>query len=94
MSHLLTPISNIVCYFAADYGGLKGIASALAQQAMLPLSHNLPAPVLPHILVVTSTSSKLYNTFSVQEELRMLIIKEMRSLTTDLSTYTAMQRID
>ncbi|KAF5845605.1 hypothetical protein GGP41_009361 [Bipolaris sorokiniana] len=94
MSHLLTPISSIICYFATDYGGLKGIASALARQAMLPLSHNLPTPVLPHILVVTSTSSKLYDTFGVQEELRMLIIKEIRSRVTDLTTYTAMQMID
>jgi hypothetical protein len=90
-AHVITPLSSVVCYFSADMNGLKGVAKLLARQALLPRAHNLPSAVLPNVLVVASTRSKVYDTVATQYNLRAQIIKEMTVFDTSLSVSSAEQ---
>jgi hypothetical protein len=73
----------------AILNGLRGVASLLARQAILPSAHNLPFAVLPNILVVTNTRSKIYDTIAAQYNLRAQIIREMTILEPSLSISSA-----
>jgi hypothetical protein len=93
ITHVLTPLSNVICYFAADLNGLKGVAGLLARQALLPSAHNLPSTVLPSILVITNTRSKGFDTIAAQYDLRAQIIKGMTALDPNLSANSAEQNL-
>lgn len=83
----------MVCYFAADLNGVKGVAGLLARQALLPSAHNLPSTVFPSVLVVTNTRSKAFDTIAAQYDLRAQIIKEMTALDPNLSANSAEQSL-
>ncbi len=94
ISNIITPLSSIICYFAQDLNGVKETARILAQQALLPPASTLPQAVLPHVLVVTTTVSKLYDTFSAQHDLRSYIIDEMMKSSKYASKGLAEQELD
>jgi hypothetical protein len=77
VSNVLVPISNVVCYFAADFQGIQGIASLLARQGTRPTPHTLPRAALPHVLVVVETESKLFDPIIAQKKLHASIIATM-----------------
>jgi hypothetical protein len=66
VSNVLSPLSNVVCYFASDYGGTKGVSEVLARQATMPIAHNAPCSATAHVLVVTDTKSELFDSSIAQ----------------------------
>ncbi|KAF2259651.1 FabD/lysophospholipase-like protein [Lojkania enalia] len=89
VSRVLTPLSNVVCYFAADFGGIVRVANLLAQQAVESKSHTLPGPALPHILVVVETKSPSFDPVIAQQKLHATIAEAMAVTTAPDSGYSA-----
>lgn len=94
VANIITPLSSVICYFATDFNGLKGIGSMLARQALLQQCHDTPTAVLPHVLVVTSTKSKEYDSTTSQSQLREMVIKEMVVFNPKLSVRAAERAVD
>ncbi|PPJ60731.1 hypothetical protein CBER1_11369 [Cercospora berteroae] len=55
------PLCDTLCYFASDLGGLRSVASYLAEQAGLPPVSDLPTQALPSVVVVVETAAKTYD---------------------------------
>jgi hypothetical protein len=77
---VLAPISNVLCYFAADLHGISGISSILAYQATRKKTHTLPKYSLPHVLVVVDTRSTHFDASTVEKKLYNQIIEKMSTL--------------
>jgi hypothetical protein len=73
----LSPISSVICYFAADLQGIDGVVRTLAYQAVLGKAHNLPVNALPHVLVVLETRSRFFNTETTKTDIKSRIVREM-----------------
>ncbi|KAF4314060.1 hypothetical protein GTA08_BOTSDO01542 [Botryosphaeria dothidea] len=57
-NRVLAPLSSVVCYFASDLGGLRGVAKLLAQLLIFDMPGNRLRPdALPRALIVVDTSS-------------------------------------
>jgi hypothetical protein len=83
--HILTPLSGVLCYFAADMQGLEGVVRALALQVVLPKAHTLPVKALPSILIVVETRSKAYDSNKAQQDVRDRVsraVAELKGCTT------------
>jgi hypothetical protein len=87
--HILTPLSSVICYFAADLQGINGVARSLAYQAVLPRAHNLPPIALPQILIVVETASKAYNVQRAHEKVQDRIVQEMLQIKSYATTEDA-----
>ncbi|KAL9078313.1 MAG: hypothetical protein Q9157_002776 [Trypethelium eluteriae] len=55
---VLTPFSHVVCYFANDLGGVRGVAYLMAEYANTAQPSDLPSSALPHVLVVFKATSR------------------------------------
>lgn len=73
ISDILTPLSNVVCYFASDFHGIPGVSALLAYQATQQQAHMLPRSAYAHILVVVDTSSEFFDPFLAQQKLHTSI---------------------
>ncbi|KAL5400585.1 hypothetical protein PMIN03_012258 [Paraphaeosphaeria minitans] len=80
ISNVLAPLSDVVCYFAADLRGIPGICSILAYQAVQAKAHNLPVRALPFALVVVETRASHFNHENVQRKLYNMVLEEMNRL--------------
>ncbi|KAF2103254.1 FabD/lysophospholipase-like protein [Rhizodiscina lignyota] len=57
---VLAPLSSLVCYFAADLGGLRGVARLLAEQLLHSKGTDLPPEASAAILIITDTRSATF----------------------------------
>ena len=73
-NQVLSPFSDVVCYFVMDLGGLKGVLKLIAQQAVESPSSDLP--VLPRILLVFNTSLPTFNE-NIAESKSLALITEI-----------------
>ena len=73
-NQVLSPFSNIVCYFITDLSGLRGVSKLMAQQTIESPSSNLP--IFPHILLVFDTSSPTFNK-NIAESKSLALITEI-----------------
>jgi hypothetical protein len=73
VAKVLAPLSDVVCYFASDLGGLRGVACLLADQTARPVQHDRPQAVLPRILVVAATSSATFDHVAATAKLRLYV---------------------
>lgn len=69
-SRVLAPLSSVVCYFAPDLGGLRGVAKLIAHQLISGSPNRLQSEALPRALVVVDTSSYVFD--ACVEETRLL----------------------
>lgn len=60
-NRVLSPMCDVVCYFASDLGGIKGVAQLLAEQAKELPACDMPSTSLPRILVIVETVQKHYD---------------------------------
>lgn len=60
-ARVLAPLSSVICYFAADLGGLRGVAKLIADQLISGPPHRLHAEAAPRVLVVVDTSSSAFD---------------------------------
>ncbi|KAF2212515.1 hypothetical protein CERZMDRAFT_117698 [Cercospora zeae-maydis SCOH1-5] len=60
-SRVFGPLCDTLCYFSADLGGLRVVASYLAEQASSAPVSDLPLQVLPSVVVVVETTAKTYD---------------------------------
>ena len=58
---VLSPIADVLCYFAADLGGTKAVAALLAAHIRLPPPSDTPDNCLPRVLIVVETASKNFD---------------------------------
>ncbi|KAF2439151.1 FabD/lysophospholipase-like protein [Karstenula rhodostoma CBS 690.94] len=80
ISNVFAPLSDVICYFAADLRGIPGVCSILAFQAVQPRLHNLPTRALPQILVVVDTQASHFNPKAVRSKLYNMVLEEMNRL--------------
>ena len=66
----IAPLCDTICYFAADLGGLRVVASLLAEIISEDAAVDLPQACLPRVVVVVDTMSKHFD--SNLTELRLL----------------------
>jgi hypothetical protein len=83
ISHVLYPLSNVVCYFASDLHGIQGVSKLLAHQALQGKTHTLPLCASAHVLVVMDTNSEVFDPFLAQQRLHKEIIEAMRTSNTN-----------
>lgn len=76
----LTNIADVMCYFAGDFGGSRGLASFLACQMCGPQPSDLPVVVLPEILVVVDTTTSLSDETSIEVQFRQRLLQCMGNL--------------
>ncbi|KAL1629898.1 hypothetical protein SLS56_005168 [Neofusicoccum ribis] len=60
-ARVLGPLSSVICYFAADLGGLRGVAKLIADQLVSGPPHLLQSEAIPRVLVVVDTSSSAFD---------------------------------
>lgn len=69
-NRVIAPLSSVVCYFASDLGGLRGVAKLFADQLISDLPSNRPRPdALPRALVVVDTSSHIFDSWEAETRL-------------------------
>ncbi|KAF2834192.1 hypothetical protein M501DRAFT_605446 [Patellaria atrata CBS 101060] len=76
---VLSPVSDVVCYFSSDLRGFEGIAQLLAEQALHVPTHGLPRYALPRVVVVLDTSSETFDPSAAESRLVQKITSFMRS---------------
>ena len=59
-SRVLAPLSTLVCYFAADLGGLRGVAKLLAEQLLNSIDTDMPSQAQTGILVIAATTATTF----------------------------------
>lgn len=78
---VLAPLSSVVCYFAADLGGLRGVAKLIAEQLASGLpSNRLQQDALPRVLVVVDTTTCGFDAWSAEARLQ----KELETALQDM----------
>lgn len=80
ISNVLAPLSDVICYFAADFHGLSGVCSILAYQAVQAKAHNLPLRALPIALIVVETRASQFDHSKAQRKLFNMVLEEMNRL--------------
>ena len=76
-ARLLAPMANVVCFFAADFGSLRGVARKIADWSAFPRSSDLPPNIRPRLLVVVETSSACFDVKMTERRLHTLIAQEI-----------------
>ena len=66
---VFAPFSHVVCYFAKDLGGVRGIAYMLAEYATTARACDLPSAAQPRALVVFETNSSSFDPGLVETNL-------------------------
>lgn len=77
-SRVLGSVSDVVCYFASDFGGMRAVAALLAEQIQQESASNLPADCLPSVLVVADTTSPSYDSQIEENKLMESIAQILR----------------
>lgn len=72
VSRILAPLSNIICYFAADLDGIRGVAGLLADHVHAYVPHDL-AQVIPYVLIVVNTTSSSADASATETKLLTLL---------------------
>lgn len=75
-ARLLAPMAHVVCLFAADMRGLRGVGKQLATWAALPRASDLPCAALPKLIVVVETTSNTYDTKMAEQRLLTYITRQ------------------
>ncbi|KAK4982612.1 hypothetical protein LTR50_007667 [Elasticomyces elasticus] len=79
-ARVIAPLSAAVCYFASDLGGMRAVATLLAEQGVEKPPSDLPETVLPHVLVVVETASQDFDATVTESEFVESVVEIMRSL--------------
>ncbi|KAI9853591.1 MAG: hypothetical protein M1824_001084 [Vezdaea acicularis] len=74
----LAPLVNVFCLFAADLGGLKGIARRLVRWIALPAASDAPTAILPRLQVVVETASTSFDSKTMKNKLFSYMLDELR----------------
>ncbi|CAI6338123.1 unnamed protein product [Periconia digitata] len=69
-SSVLAPMSNVLCYFAADTNGISGVSRILASQICLADWSKYPSSIRPHVLVVVDTRSIRFDGRAMAQKIR------------------------
>jgi len=85
-STIIAPLSTVLCYFAADLGGIRGVASLLAMHIEAQIRHDLVDAIKPHVLVAVPTPSNSPDVTKTQTKL-------LRLLQSILSTQEAFESV-
>ena len=62
----LAPMCQVLCYFASDLGGLRGVATLLAAQILPQPASDLPRRCLPRVLIVVDTAARAFDPSAVR----------------------------
>ena len=62
----LAPMCQVLCYFASDLGGLRGVAALLATQILSQPASDLPLRCLPRVLIVVDTAARAFDPCAVR----------------------------
>ena len=76
-TRVLAPFMSVFCFFAADMGGLRGVSEAIAEQAAMNSSPDLPQAALPRVLVVFPTASTAFDAEVWETKFVDMIIEAM-----------------
>ncbi|KAK4974003.1 hypothetical protein LTR28_010799 [Elasticomyces elasticus] len=79
-ARVIAPFSAAVCYFASDLGGMRAVATLLAEQAVEKPPSDLPETVLPHVLVIVETASQDFDATVTESGFVESVVEIMRSL--------------
>jgi hypothetical protein len=85
---VLGPLSNVICYFSIDLGGLEGVATLLAQY-VVENRHN-SFSVLPRILIFINSTNSRFNSDTAVRHVYKLIKINLESQT---QTSTMLQTV-
>jgi hypothetical protein len=66
---VLSPLADVLCYFASDLGGTKGVAALLAMHMREPPASDTPAGCLPRVVVVVETAAKKFDSAAAERAL-------------------------
>lgn len=92
-SRALSPIMDVVVYFATDLGGTKSVARILAEQALEEPTCSSPAK-LPELLVVMYTTSYRYNERVAHTRLMHDVRAALRERSCNMSELEVQRRIE
>ena len=68
-SRILAPLSNVLCFFASDFNGLRSMSELLAEVILLDLPHDLGLALRPRVIIVVSSASKHPDTAQIEKRL-------------------------
>lgn len=77
-ARVLAPLSNVVCLFASDLGGIKGVAKLLAEHAIGAPPSDLPAAVLPRVIMVIDTNATDFDESIAESKLTRAITEAIK----------------
>lgn len=91
LARILSPLSTVICLFAPDLNGIRGVAQLLATQLQMTIAHGLSFSVRPHVVVVINSSSKQANVLQAEMKLtsllkRLLFLTGLYSAEVDMDT--------
>lgn len=66
---VLAPLSSVICYFASDLGGVRGVARLIANQLLSGTLNRLHPEALPRVLVIVETTSYVFDSSIVEARL-------------------------
>jgi hypothetical protein len=66
---MLSPLSDVVCLFASDLAGFKGVADIVSIQLQSPSVSDLPPRTLPSLLVVVESSAAVFDCHEAENKL-------------------------
>ncbi|KAK6436023.1 hypothetical protein LTR95_007787 [Oleoguttula sp. CCFEE 5521] len=69
----ILPLCDTLCYFASDLGGLKGVASLIAEQIVHQPASVMTFAALPRILVVFESAARHFDSHSIESKLLQLV---------------------
>ena len=87
---LLSPFTDVFCFFSADLGGLQPIARRIASWLDLGQPSSLPLSTHPQIVIVTESSTPELQEYRILEIFLRLLSEETRR---DISTQFAGVRV-
>ncbi|KAK6428380.1 hypothetical protein LTR95_015477 [Oleoguttula sp. CCFEE 5521] len=69
----ILPLCDTLCYFAGDLGGLKGVASLIAEQIAHQPASVMTFAALPRVLVVFESAARHFDSHSIEAKLLQLV---------------------
>lgn len=69
----IAPLCDTLCYFASDLGGIRPVATLLAEQLCHATPAEMPRSALPRVLVVVETSSSTFDPYVTESRITDMI---------------------
>ncbi len=88
LGQALGPVCHVICYFAADVGAIRPLASLLAANIMRSPTTDLSSECLPQLLIVVETTSMTFDEHACETSLLEMIFCILRSRQEDENDVT------